>query len=137
MSRAMATAAPKVLVADDDADLVLLVSRRLQKEGYEVLTATDGKEALEKAVEHTPELAVLDVMMPKLTGVEVMEQLAADPATQGIRVVLISASFQEDGPGGGVPPGADDYVKKPFAGLDLPDRVRDVLSRTAGDGDSS
>jgi DNA-binding response OmpR family regulator len=123
------TAAPTVLVADDDPDLVVLIERRLVKDGYRVITACDGDEALHQAVQHVPQLAVLDVMMPKLSGVEVMERLHANPATQSIRVVLISAGFQENGVSGAVPAGADDYVKKPFGPGELPNRVRAVLER--------
>lgn len=118
-----------VLVADDDPDLVALIEHRLVKAGYRVITARDGLEALDQTMQHVPHLAVLDMMMPKLTGVEVMERLRADPATQNVRVVLISASFEDDGPTGGVPAGADDYVKKPFGPKELPTRVRAVLER--------
>ena len=120
------TATQTVLVADDDPDLVVLVARRLEKQGYRVITAYDGEEALQQAVQHVPQLAVLDVMMPKLSGIEVMERLKADPATQDVRVVLISAGSQDSGPGSGAAD-ADDFVKKPFGSRELPDRVRAVL----------
>jgi DNA-binding response OmpR family regulator len=125
-----ATAAPVVLVADDDADLVMLIERRLVRDGYRVVTASDGIEAIDRALQHIPDLAVLDVTMPKLSGVEVMERLRGHPATQSIRIVLMSAGFQENGPTAGTPPGADDYIKKPFGPKELPTRVRAVLDRT-------
>jgi two-component system alkaline phosphatase synthesis response regulator PhoP len=121
------TIAETVLVADDDPDLVLLVARRLAKDGYQVITACDGEDALHQAQQCLPQLAVLDVMMPKLTGVEVMEQLRSDPATQAIQIVLITAgSFSSDADEG-VPAGADGYAKKPFGRRELLDRVRAVL----------
>jgi DNA-binding response OmpR family regulator len=117
-----------VLVADDDPDLVALVARRLSKAGYKVITASDGEEALHLAQEHLPDLAVLDVMMPKLTGVDVTRRLREEPATENILVMLISAGFESDdlfGP----PDGADDHLKKPFGPRELPDRVEAVLAR--------
>ena len=108
------TIAETVLVADDDPDLVLLVARRLAKDGYQVLTACDGEDALHQAQQGRPQLAVLDVMMPKLTGVEVMERLRSDPATQAIQIVLISAGSFGSASDEDVPAGADGYVKKPF-----------------------
>ena len=123
-----ATATQTVLVADDDPDLVVLVARRLEKNGYRVITACDGAEAVQQAVQHVPQLAVLDVMMPKLTGIEVMQRLRADPATQDVRVVPISAGSLDCGPGGGAAD-ADDFLKKPFGSRELPDRVRAVLER--------
>jgi DNA-binding response OmpR family regulator len=119
--------AETVLVADDDPDLVVLVARRLAKDGYRVITACDGEEALHQAQQCRPQLAVLDVMMPKLTGVEVMERLGSDPATQAIQIVLITAgSFNSDSDEG-VPAGADGYAKKPFGRREIPDLVRAVL----------
>ena len=129
MSAEPAIAVQTVLVADDDPDLVALIERRLVKEGYCVVTAGDGVEALRRAVEHVPQVAVLDAMMPKMTGVEVMERLRANPATLSILVVLMSASFQDNGPGAGTPRGADEYVKKPFGPGALEARVRSVLRR--------
>ena len=123
-----ATASQTVLVADDDPDLVVLVARRLEKKGYHVVTACNGEEALKRARQYVPQLAVLDVMMPKLSGIEVMQRLRADPAMEGVRVVLISAGSQDNGPGGGAAD-ADDFVKKPFSARELPDRVRAVLER--------
>lgn len=117
-----------VLVADDDPDLVALVARRLTKVGYHVITASDGEEALQMAQDHLPDLAVLDVMMPKLTGLDVTRRLREQPATENILVMLISAGFESNDMLG-LPPGADDYLKKPFGPQELPDRVQAVLAR--------
>jgi two-component system alkaline phosphatase synthesis response regulator PhoP len=119
---------PTVLIADDDPDLVALVARRLSRAGYAVLTASDGEQALEMAEEFLPDLAVLDVMMPKLTGLDVTRRLRENPITQHILVMLISAGFEHDEIWG-LPAGADDYVKKPFGPHELPDRVQAVLAR--------
>jgi two-component system phosphate regulon response regulator PhoB len=118
-----------ILVADDDPDLVTLVARRLRRAGYEVITASDGADALLLARENLPHLAVLDVMMPKLTGIEVMNQLRAGDRTRDIPIILISAGFKADLVDGDPQKAADDYVKKPFGPRELPERVEAVLAR--------
>lgn len=118
-----------ILVADDDPDLVVLVARRLAKAGYDVITASDGAAALELAQRSLPHLAVLDVMMPNLTGIEVMRELRAQPATRNIPVILLSAGFPGQSLTDGSVSGADDYISKPFGPRELPERVRDVLLR--------
>ena len=119
-----------VLVADDDHDLVRLVARRLTKAGFDVVTATDGAEALEAARGTLPDLVVLDVMMPRLTGVEVMRELRADAATVSIPIILVSASLPPNPANDAAFAGADGYIQKPFGTTELPERVRDVLQRT-------
>lgn len=120
---------PVVLVADDDHDLIALFARRLRKAGYAVITASDGEEALRLAQDHLPHLAVLDVSMPKLTGIDVIEGLRAKPATRDMLVILISAGFDDDITTRGLPIGADDYIRKPFGPQELPSRVHAVLNR--------
>ena len=119
-----------VLVADDDLDLVRLIARRLANAGFDVITAADGAEALELAQQSLPHLALLDVMMPQLTGIEVMRKLAADPATRTIAVILASASLPQRPSSDDAFAGADDYIRKPFGPTEIPDRVRGVLLRT-------
>jgi CheY-like chemotaxis protein len=87
---------PTVLVADSDPDLVALVARRLSRAGYTVLTASDGEEALKLAEEFLPDLAVLDVLMPKLTGLDVTRRLREQPATEHILVMLINGGFESN-----------------------------------------
>ena len=118
-----------VLVADDDPDLVALVARRLVRAGYRVITASDGEQALQMVEQFMPELAVLDVMMPKLTGIDVVGRLRAHPATRNVRIILISAGFPDNVVSRDPPAGADDYIKKPFGVLEIPDRVQAVLAR--------
>jgi DNA-binding response OmpR family regulator len=123
------TARPVVLVADDDPDILELVAFRLRQSGYGVLPAVDGQDALDVAREHRPDVAVLDVMMPKLDGFEVTRRLRADAATADMRVLLLTARVQEADVSRGFEAGADDYVRKPFSAAELQARVRASLER--------
>jgi CheY-like chemotaxis protein len=116
-----------VLVADDDVDVLALVVRRLERDGYRVITATNGGDALRAAQERMPDLAVLDVTMPQLTGYEVTEHLRKDPATERIPVILLTARVQEGDVRRGFAAGADDYMKKPFSPQELRSRVEAAL----------
>jgi DNA-binding response OmpR family regulator len=120
---------PLVLVADDDPDIRSLVALRLERSGYEVVAAGDGEQALAAALERVPDLALLDVMMPKLDGYEVTERLRQQEATRHLPVILLTARVQESDIARGVEAGADDYVKKPFSTSELRDRVQAVLGR--------
>jgi DNA-binding response OmpR family regulator len=118
-----------VLVADDDGDVLALVVRRLERDGYKVITARDGAEALRLAQENLPDLAVLDVMMPHLTGYEVTQHLRQETATERIPVILLTARVQEADVKRGFSVGADDYIKKPFSPQELRSRFQAVLGR--------
>jgi DNA-binding response OmpR family regulator len=118
-----------VLVADDEQDILNLVRFRLERDGYNVVCASDGAEAVSLARSEQPALCVLDVMMPKLTGIEVLQQLRADPATAGIRVILLTARGQDGDVDQGFEAGADDYVTKPFSPQELRRRVQAQLGR--------
>jgi DNA-binding response OmpR family regulator len=120
---------PLVLVADDDPDILTLVTLRLERSGYDVVGAGDGEQALSKALERAPDLALLDVMMPKLDGYEVTERLRMNNATRHMPVILLTARVQEADIARGVEAGADDYVKKPFSTQELRDRVQAALGR--------
>ena len=120
---------PVVLVADDDPDILSLVSLRLERAGYDVVTAGDGEQALAAALERAPDLALLDVMMPKLDGYEVTQRLRASDSTRHVPVILLTARVQEADIERGVEAGADDYVKKPFSTTELRDRVQAALGR--------
>ena len=124
-----AAAAPLVLVADDDPDILHLVAFRLERAGYEVITASDGERALALAHERKPALAILDVMMPKLNGYDVTRQLRADESTSRIPVILLTARVQESDVARGFEAGADDYIKKPFSPQELRARVQAILGR--------
>jgi DNA-binding response OmpR family regulator len=120
---------PLVLVADDDEDILTLVTFRLERAGYEVVAAHDGEEALRLAFEHAPDLAVLDVMMPKLDGYEVTTRLRQNESTRRVPVILLTARVQEADIARGFEAGADDYVKKPFSPQELGARVQAILGR--------
>jgi DNA-binding response OmpR family regulator len=118
---------PLVLVADDDDDILLLVAFRLERAGCEVITARSGDEALKLAIERTPDLAVLDVMMPGLDGYGVTRELRRTEQTSEIPVILLTARAEEADVARGMAAGADDYVKKPFDARDLRERVQRLL----------
>jgi DNA-binding response OmpR family regulator len=119
-----------VLLAEDDADIQFLVSFRLRKEGYKVSVFGDGLSAMADAREHPPDLAILDVMMPGMSGLEVCRELRKDPATANIPVILLTALAQEADITAGLAAGADDYIVKPFSPRDLATRVNAALACT-------
>jgi DNA-binding response OmpR family regulator len=118
---------PLVLVADDDPDILALVRFRLERDGYEVLSAPDGETALDLAMARTPDLAVLDVMMPRLDGYEVTRRLREHGPTTTIPIILLTARVQEPDLERGFAAGADDYVTKPFSPQALGERVQAAL----------
>ena len=119
----------RVLVADDDENLLAIVSYRLERSGYEVIAANDGEEAVRLALAERPDLAVLDVMMPKLDGYEVTRRLRQHETTRGMPVILLTARAQEADVARGFEAGADDYVRKPFSPQELRARVQAILGR--------
>jgi DNA-binding response OmpR family regulator len=119
-----------VLVVDDDPVIVRLLEVNFEMEGYAVITAGDGEEAVAKAAADAPDVVVCDIMMPKMNGLQVVEHLRGDDATKGIPVILLSAKAQASEIQRGLDAGADDYVTKPFDPLELVDRVRDVLEKS-------
>jgi DNA-binding response OmpR family regulator len=118
---------PVLLVADDDEDILTLVQLRLSRSGYEVVVARDGEEALRLAREKQPDLAVLDWMMPKASGLEVLRAIRADAETHDIPVVLLTARASEADIAEGLAAGADDYIAKPFSPQELAARVQVIL----------
>jgi DNA-binding response OmpR family regulator len=124
------TDAPLVLCADDDEDILSLVSLRLQRAGFQVATAADGEEAVQIARARRPALAVLDVMMPKRTGYEVLAELRGDEALREMKVILLSARVQEGDVARGLDAGADAYLAKPFKAQDLVSKVEELLGTT-------
>jgi len=120
---------PSVLAADDDDDILELVAFRLSRSGFTVLQARDGEEALRLAFESPPDVAVLDVMMPKLDGLEVTRRLRANEATRRTAIILLTARSQDFDVEQGFAAGADDYIRKPFSPQELRARVQAVLGR--------
>lgn len=121
------TEGPLVLCADDDEDILSLVSLRLRRAGFDVATATDGDAAVEIARAQRPALVVLDVMMPKRTGYEVLAELRSDESLREMKVILLSARVQESDVARGLEAGADAYLAKPFKAQDLVTAVEELL----------
>jgi DNA-binding response OmpR family regulator len=116
-----------ILVADDDPDIVALVSAVLRRAGFDVVEASDGAEALELLRTRRPQLAVLDISMPKLDGMEVLQFMRAEPESSAVPVVLLSARAQEADVRDGYAQGASKYVRKPFSPRELVAVVRELL----------
>jgi two-component system phosphate regulon response regulator PhoB len=120
-----------VLCADDDEDILSLVSLRLRRAGFDVATATDGEEAVQIARSRRPALAVLDVMMPRRTGYQVLEELRGDESLRDIKVILLSARVQESDVARGLDAGADAYLAKPFKAQELVAKIEELLGSGA------
>jgi DNA-binding response OmpR family regulator len=119
---------PLVLCADDDEDILSLVALRLERAGFDVVQAHDGETAVELARGRRPAVAVLDVMMPRRTGYEVLAELRADASLRDLKVILLSARVQEADVQRGLDAGADAYLSKPFKAGDLVAKVTELLS---------
>jgi CheY-like chemotaxis protein len=117
----------KVLVVDDEPDVLLLCRVNLEFEGYEVTEAADGEEAMERVREERPDVILLDVMMPKMDGWQVLTALKDDPETADIPVVMLTAKVQDQDQIRGWSSGAADYITKPFSPLSLSQVLGDVL----------
>jgi two-component system phosphate regulon response regulator PhoB len=119
----------RVLVVDDEADIVALVAYHLARAGYRVSTASTGPDALDAARREQPALIVLDLMLPGLSGYEVLEQLRGDASTRDIAVLMLTARREEQDRIRGLSLGADDYLSKPFSPQELVLRVGAILRR--------
>ena len=115
---------PVALIADDDPDILLLISLTLERDGYEVVSASDGARALESARERVPHLIVLDLMMPGIDGCEVTRRLRAAEATKDVPIMIVTAFAEESQAAMALAAGADAYMKKPFS-------PRELLAKTA------
>ena len=120
---------PKVLIVEDEPDAVDLLLFNLKNAGFEVSTAMDGAEALKKARLVTPNLIVLDIMLPEVDGLEVCKILRRDPVTAGIPIIMLTAKAAEIDRIVGLELGADDYLTKPFSPRELLLRVKKLLAR--------
>ena len=119
-----------ILISDDDEDIVRFVEVNLRLEGFEVITAFDGEQALQYAYERLPDLVLLDVMMPKIDGFEVCQRLRSDARTKNISVIMLTAKSLSADKVVGLTAGADDYMIKPFDPLELVARVKSALRRS-------
>jgi two-component system alkaline phosphatase synthesis response regulator PhoP len=127
----------KILAVDDERHIVRLVEVNLQRAGYEVVTAYDGREALEKVKSENPDLIVLDVMMPYMDGFEVLKNLKQDPVTAEIPVIMLTAKAQDADVFRGWQSGVDCYLTKPFNPMELLTFVKRIFDSFAGKADES
>lgn len=119
----------KILIAEDERDIRDLIAFTLQFAGHQVLTANNGEEAVQITLREIPDLVLTDVRMPKMTGYEACKIIKADPTTQHIPVVFLSAKGQEAEVQTGLDSGADEYLLKPFAPDQLTRKVAEILAR--------
>src|SRR5690606_22765549 len=122
--------AERILVIDDDLDTLRLVGLMLQRQGYEIIAASNGTQGLEKAINEKPDLILLDVMMPDMDGYEVTRRLRKNPTTSAIPILMFTAKTQIDDKVTGFEVGADDYLTKPTHPTELQAHVRTLLART-------
>ena len=127
------TARSTILVVDDEPEICELVSYNLAREGYRVLTERDGEAGLERVFKSPPDLLILDLLLPKLSGLEVLQSLRAEPRTKSLPVLVLSARGTEMDKLVGFERGADDYLTKPFSPKELVARVGAILRRTRGE----
>ncbi len=121
----------KILVVDDEIYIVHILDFSLGIEGYEVMTALDGEQALAKVAQDKPDLIVLDIMMPKLDGYETCKALKSNPETREIPVILLSAKGRNVDQKVGFEVGADDYITKPFSPRKLVERFNAILGQVS------
>jgi DNA-binding response OmpR family regulator len=117
----------KILVIDDLPENVFLLQDRLESEGYEVITAYEGKSGLNKAISEQPDLILLDIMMPDITGLEVCKKLVTNEESSHIPIILVTAKIEAEDIKEGLEAGAFDYIKKPFNRIELLARVKSAL----------
>jgi phosphate regulon transcriptional regulator PhoB len=120
----------KIVVIEDETDILEVIAYNLKREGYEVITSTSGEDGLEKIEKAHPQLVVLDLMLPEIDGIELCRKLKADPVTQSIPVIMVTAKGEESDVVLGLGVGADDYLTKPFSPRELTARVKAVLRRS-------
>ena len=121
----------KILIADDEPNILISLEYLMKREGFEVTLARDGQEALEAIVREQPDLVLLDVMMPKKTGLEVCQQVRSDPAGGNVLILMLTAKGRETDVAKGMALGANAYVTKPFSTRELVAKVRSMLEHRA------
>lgn len=117
----------KIMIVEDSPTILRNITDLLQNEGYETITAIDGEEALEKAVRENPNLIVLDVILPKKNGFQVCRQLKTSPATQDIKILMMTSKSQDSDRFWGIKQGADDYMTKPYEDQELSENITKLL----------
>lgn len=121
----------KILIADDEQNIVISLEFLMKREGFSVCIASDGQEALDKARSELPDLVLLDVMMPRKNGYEVCQEIRADAALQGMRILMLTAKGRETEVTKGIAMGADAYMTKPFSTKELVAKVKALLDVAA------
>lgn len=124
----MSAASPRILIVDDDARNVRLLAAMLHADRYATLSAGNGREALDHAAEHLPDLILLDVMMPDMNGFEVIEKLKSDPATQRIPIIMVTALDDRESRLYALQAGADEFITKPVDRIELTVRIKNLLA---------
>ena len=125
------TARPRVLVVDDNDVIRTLITVNLELEGFEVIQAVDGQDALEKVLDVRPDVMTIDVKMPRLDGFDTVERMRADPRTQDLKIAMVTACAQVDDLRRGDEVGVDAYVTKPFDPTTLVRTVRELVEHPA------
>jgi two-component system, OmpR family, phosphate regulon response regulator PhoB len=120
---------PLVLIVEDESALATMLSYNLEKEGFDVCTASDGEEALIQVAERKPDVVLLDWMLPLVSGIEVCRQIRRAPASRSLPIIMLTARGEEGDRVRGLNSGADDYIVKPFSPAELIARVRAVMRR--------
>jgi two-component system alkaline phosphatase synthesis response regulator PhoP/two-component system response regulator VicR len=123
----------KILAVDDERHIVRLIQVNLERAGYEVITAFDGREALQKIEEERPDMVVLDVMMPFMDGFEALKQIRANPMTRELPVIMLTAKAQDQDVFQGYSKGADIYLTKPFNPMELLTFVKRIFTELESD----
>ena len=121
----------KILVADDEPNIVISLEYLLKREGYTVVIARDGQEAIDAIARERPDLVLLDVMMPKKTGFEVCQEVRANEALQATKILMLTAKGRDTDVTKGLGLGADAYMTKPFSTHDLVKKVAELLGKSA------
>ncbi|MEX0724557.1 MAG: response regulator transcription factor [Gracilimonas sp.] len=119
----------KILVVDDETDLLDLIEYNLKKEGFDVLKAENGEEGIKIAKEHKPDLVLMDIMMPKMDGMEAVEKMRADDELKSIPIIFLTARSDEKTEVEGLNKGGDDYITKPISTTKLISRIKAVMRR--------
>jgi DNA-binding response OmpR family regulator len=119
----------RILIAEDEPDIRELVTFMLRFAGHEVLSASNGEDAVHTAAREVPDLVLMDVRMPRMTGYDACRLMRANPDLRDVPVVFLSAKGQEREVQSGLDAGAEEYLLKPFSPVELTNRVRDILSR--------
>ncbi len=121
----------RILIVEDEPDVLLLLENRVRGAGHDVQSASDGERGLELALAEEPDLIILDWMMPKLDGIEVLERLRADQVGGGIKVLMLTARSQQNDVDRAFAAGANDYIVKPFSSRELVERIATLLEAAA------